>query len=235
MADLTSLAITSAHSLTALYTMTRGYLNAPSPVQLCYHLIYIAWPFLLGWWRHKWTAPKTKRNNGAQLQGVPEHILLNIRQLIFTGMEYAVSWHGSHRKYAVQCFFVDQWSFVRIFGQIFICEVQGPIRQFRTTQLHHHLVFNAKKVWERKYSQHKIHLQCSVKITSMQSKFENQNNQGTKHISNAMIAWPWGKISSTGGLRGSIITWKNIMIKMVVIVMMGHWCKILDNPHLRTC
>ena len=41
----------------------------------------------------------------------------------------------------------------------------------------------------------------------MQSKFENQNNQGTKHISNAMIAWPWGKISSTGGLRGSIITW----------------------------
>ena len=86
--------------------MTRGYWNVPSPFQLCYHLIYIAWPFLLGWWRHKWTAPKANckdlYDQSARAYS-SEHPTVDIHL-----MEYAVSWHGSHRKYAVQCFFC--WS-----------------------------------------------------------------------------------------------------------------------------
>ena len=123
-------------------------------------------------------------------------------------MEYAVSWHGSHRKHAVQCFFCWSMEFCENIWTKF--HLWGP-RSYSSIQDNTSASTSCFQCKES-LRKHKIHLQCSVKINSMQSKFQNRNNQGTKLIGNAMwetarIAWPWGKITSTGGLRGSIITY----------------------------
>ena len=146
--------------------MTRGYWNVPSPVQLCYHLIYIAWPFLLGWWRQQWTAPKTKRNNGVQLQG---SLWSECPSIFFWTSD---SWYSPN---GIRC--VMAWQSQKIRRAMFFLLINGVLWEYLDK-----FSFVRSKVLFVNSGQHN----CIIILFSMQRKFEKGSTHSTKYISNAV-------------------------------------------------
>ena len=90
--------------------MTRGYWNVPSTCHVIIRYIF-AWLFPLGWWRHKWTAPKTKRNNCVKLQG--SNLWSACPSIFFWASD---SWYSNN---GIRC--VMAWQLQKIRSAMFFC------------------------------------------------------------------------------------------------------------------